>query len=163
MAQSPFSLDLDVTPFFFKFRDAIFGHGFVATIETTGRALCEREDGEFVVAGVEPGGLAVGGPTLDAALHAFRQTFRGILMDIAAEAPNFDEFSAEVRRFVHQTAPATLAEWDRAVQLARGHADRAPDVARVSPNTPVSVAISFSTDLVPQQNILDEPAQLIAA
>lgn len=163
MAQSPFSLNLDVVPFFYKFRDSIFGHGFVATVDTTGRAMCEQENGEFVVAGVEPGGLAASGATCDAALHAFRQTFRAVLMEIAAEAPSFDAFHAEVRRFVHETSPATLADWNAAVAAARARADQSPDVARVHPDTPVSVAISCSTDLVPQQNIVDEPSQLIAA
>lgn len=163
MAQSPFSLDLDVTPFFYRFRDSIFGHGFVAMIDTMGRAMCEVEDGEYIVAGVEPGGLAASGANTDAALAAFRQTFRAVLMDIAAEAPDFDAFHAEVQKFVHETSPATLADWRTAVEVARAKADELPDVARINPDTPASVAISYSTDLVPGQNVLDDPAQLVAA
>ena len=163
MALSPFSLDLDVVPFFFKYRDSIFGHGFVAMIETTGRAMCEKEDGEYVVAGVEPGGMAASGATSEAALLAFRQTFRAILIDIAAEAPDFQAFHAEVQRFVHETSPRTVADWNAAVILARAKADQSPDVARVNAETPASVAVSFSTDLVPEQNVIDEPSQLIAA
>lgn len=163
MALSPFSLDLEVVPFFFKFRDSIFGHGFVATVDTMGRAMCETEDGEIVVAGVEPGGLAASGANIDAALAAFRQTFRAVLMDIAAEAPDFDTFHAEVKEFVHQTSPATVAHWDAAVEIARARANELADVARINGDTPASVAVSYSTDLVPGQNVLDDPAQLIAA
>lgn len=163
MALSPFSLDLDVVPFFFRFRDSIFGHGFVATVDTMGRAMCEREGDEYVVAGVEPGGLAASGGNHDAALTAFRQAFRGVLMDIAAEAPDFDTFHDEVRKFVHQTSPATLAHWNAAVAAARAKAADAPDVARINADTPASVAVAYSTDLVPGQNVLDDPAQLIAA
>lgn len=164
MALSPFSLELDVIPFFFRFRDQIFGHGFVALVETTGRAMCETEpSGEFTVAGVEPGGLAASGDTCEAALQAFRQTFRMVLMDIATEAPTFEAFHAEVRRFIHETSPATLADWATAVEAARVVADRTPGVARVRPDMPVSVAVSCSTDLVPQQNVIDEPSQQVAA
>lgn len=163
MALSPFSLELDVTPFFYRFRDSIFGHGFVALVETTGRAMCEREGDAFVVAGVEPGGLAAEGDTREAALNAFRQTFRMVLMDIAAEAPTFEAFHREVRDFVHQTSPATLAHWAAAVELARIKADQTPDVARVRHDMPVSVAVSCSTDLVPQQNVVDDQTQLVAA
>lgn len=163
MALSPFSLDLEVVPFFFRFRDAIFGHGFVAMIETTGRAMCEFEDDEYIVAGVEPGGLAASGDSRDAALAAFRQTFKAVLIDMASEAPTFDAFHAEVLQFVHQTSPATLKVWAAAVELARLKADQTPDVARVRHDMPVSVAVSCSTDLVPQQNVLDDQTQLIAA
>ena len=164
MALSPFMLDLDVIPFFFRFRDQIFGHGFVALVETTGRAMCEKEEGgEFTVAGVEPGGLAASGETRESVLHDFRQTFRMVLMDIATEAPTFEAFHAEVRRFVHETSPATLTDWAAAVERARIVADQTPGVARVRPDMPVSVAVSCSTDLVPQQNVIDDPAQLIAA
>ena len=164
MALSPFSLDLAVVPFFFRFRDQIFGHGFVALVETTGRAMCEKEEtGGFTIAGVEPGGVAASGETCEAALHEFRQTFRMVLMDIATEAPTFDAFHSEVRRFIHETSSATLTDWARAVEAARHAADRVPDVARVRPDMPASVAVSCSTDLVPQQNVVDDPAQLVAA
>ena len=112
MTLSPFSLDLDVIPFFFRFRDQIFGHGFVALVETTGRAMCEKEaGGGFTIAGVEPGGLAGCGDTCESALQEFRQSFRMVLMDIATESPTFDAFHSEVRRFIHETSPATLADW----------------------------------------------------
>ena len=89
MAMSPFSLELDSIPLFFRYRDIVFGRGFAATVETSGRALLEREDGEFVMAGVEPGGMAVSGETREAAHEAFRKTFTEVLFDIAADAEGF--------------------------------------------------------------------------
>lgn len=84
-------------------------------------------------------------------------------MDIAAAAPDCNVFHDEVQKFIHETSPATLADWDAAVEAARAKANELPDVARINADTPASAAISYSTDLVPGQNVLDDPAQLIAA
>ena len=96
MPVSPFSLDLDSLPLFFRYRDVVFGRGFAATVETTGRALCVREEDEFVMAGVEPGGMAVGGATREAAQDTFRKMFTTVLFDIAAETETFQAFKDAV-------------------------------------------------------------------
>lgn len=130
MAVSPFSLDLDSIPLYFRYRDVVFGRGFAATIETTGRALCVREDDEFVMAGVEPGGMAAGGSTRDEAQEAFRKHFTLVLFDLAADAASFQAFKEQVEAFVHQTAPATLDEWHRSVEASRLAVSRDADVPR---------------------------------
>jgi hypothetical protein len=162
MAVSPFSLDLDAIPLFFRYRDVVFGRGFAATIETTGRALCVREDDEFVMAGVEPGGMAVSGPTREAAQDVFRRTFTEVLFDIAASAETFQAFKTEVERFVHQTAPATIAEWGRAVELSRVAVRRDLQVPRQPADLPASVIVSH-LELAPEQNRISEPEHLVAA
>lgn len=162
MALSPFSLDLDSLPLFFRYRDVIFGRGFAATIETTGRALCVREDDEFVMAGVEPGGMAASGATRELAQDAFRKMFTTILFDIAAEEETFDAFKTAVERFVHQTSPAVVDEWNRAVVLSRQAVGADVDVPRQPADMPASVAI-VHTELAPAQNVLSEPEHLVAA
>lgn len=158
MPSSPFDLDLAVIPLFFRYRDVVFGRGFAATVETTGRALVERE----VMAGVEPGGLAAGGATSEEARHAFRQMFTTVLYDLAAESPTFDAFKAAVERFVGETAPATLADWDAAVAHVRRVVDPAVDVARQPAGLSASVKVVHA-ELAPTQNVVSEPQHLVAA
>ena len=162
MALSPFALDIDSIPLFFRYRDVVFGRGFAATIATTGRALCVREGDEFVMAGVEPGGMAVGGSTREEAQETFRRSFTLVLFDIAAEATSFQAFKDEVERFVHQTAPATLEEWRLAVDASRQTVSASVDVARQPATLPASVVVSH-LELAPEQNILSEPEHLVAA
>jgi hypothetical protein len=162
MALSPFSLDLDAIPLFFRYRDVVFGRGFAATVETTGRALCVLEDGEFVMAGVEPGGMAASAASKEAAQEAFRKTFTEVLFDIAADAQSFDAFRAEVEKFVHQTAPATLAEWNRAVETSKAAVPHDLDVPRQPANLPARVVVSH-VELKPEQNRVSEPEHLVAA
>lgn len=162
MALSPFSLDLDSIPLFFRYRDVVFGRGFAATVETTGRALCVREDGEFVMAGVEPGGMAVGGPTREAAQEEFRRRFTLVLFDIASDAASFQTFKREVEAFVHQTAPATLDEWRRSVEASREAVSADADVPRQPAGMPASVNVA-QIALAPEQNQISEPEHLVAA
>lgn len=161
MALSPFALEIDAIPLFFRYRDVVFGRGFAATIETTGRALCVREDDEFVMVGVEPGGLAASGATRDEAQESFRKHFTLVLFDIAAEATSFQAFKDEVVQFVHQTAPATLEEWQIAVDASRKAVSASLDVARQPANLPSRVVVSHL--LAPEQNILSVPEHLVAA
>ena len=162
MALSPFSLELDTLPLFFRYRDVVFGRGFAATVETTGRALCAREDDEFVMAGVEPGGMAAGGATREEAREAFRRHFTLVLFDIAADAASFQAFKEEVEAFVHQTSPATLDEWRRAVDASRLAVGGDLDVPRQPATLPASVVVSH-LELAPEQNRITEPEHLVAA
>lgn len=162
MPSSPFLLDLDALPLFFRYRDVVFGQGFAATVETTGRALCVRDGDEFLMVGVEPGGLAADGVTSDDARHAFRRMFTTVLYDLAAESPTFDAFKAAVERFVAETAPATLAEWDAAVAHVRRVVDPALDVARQPAGLSAHVKVVHA-ELAPTQNVVSEPQHLVAA
>lgn len=162
MALSPFALDIDAIPLFYKYRDVVFGRGFAATIETTGRAVCVREDDEFVMAGVEPGGMAVGGATREEAQEAFRRNFTMILFDIAAEEETFEAFRSAVERFVHETSPSVIDEWNHAVTTSRLAVGADVDVPRQHANMPACVTI-VHTELAPAQNILSEPEHLVAA
>lgn len=162
MPLSPFALGLDALPLFFRYRDVVFGRGFAATVETTGRAICVREGDEYVMAGVEPGGLASVGATAELAGVEFRKTFTTVLFDLADDAPDFQAFAAAVEQFVHETSPATLAEWDEAVAAARRLVTPGHDVARQSAQQPAVVVVS-NTELTPTQNVLSEPQLHVAA
>lgn len=162
MALSPFSLELDSIPLFFRYRDVVFGRGFAATVETTGRALCVREDGEFTMAGVEPGGMAVSGATRQEAQDTFRKNFTMVLFDIANDADSFQSLKAEVERFVHETSPAVLEEWRQAVEASRQIVGSDVDVPRQPADRPATVEI-LHTELTPTQNIIHEPEHLVAA
>jgi len=162
MPLSPFALDLDALPLFFRYRDVVFGRGFAATVETTGRAICVREGDEYVMAGVEPGGMAVSGPTAEAAGVEFRRMFTTVLYDLAAEAETFQHFAASVERFVHETSPDTVAEWDRAVEAARRLLQPRFDVAKQPAQLPATVTV-VHTELAPAQNVISEPQHLVAA
>ena len=162
MALSPFSLELDSIPLFFRYRDVVFGRGFAATVETTGRVLCVREDGEFIMAGVEPGGMAASGATREDAQAAFRRMFTEVLFDIAGDADSFDAFRLGVEAFVHQTAPATIAEWNRAVEASKAAVPEDVDVPRQTADLPARVVVSH-VELKPEQNRVSDPEHLVAA
>lgn len=162
MPLSPFALGLDTLPLFFRYRDVVFGRGFAATVETTGRAICIREGDEYVMAGVEPGGMAVSGPSAEAAGAEFRRMFTTVLFDLAAEAPTFQDFSDAVESFVHETSPATIAEWEQAVAAARRLVQPRSDIAKQPAQLPATVAI-VHTELAPTQNVISEPQHLVAA
>lgn len=159
---SSISLTLDRWPVFFFYRDTVFGLGFVANVELTGRALCVREGSdEFNVIGVEPGGLAATGDTVESAHELFRKTYTSILFDIAAESRTEEDFHREVERFVLDKSAGAEVDWNEAVTEVRGQVQ--PDVPTMSASTPASFRITFSKDLAPQQNQLDEPRHLVAA
>ena len=162
MPSSPFLLDLAALPLFFRYRDVVFGRGFAATVETTGRALVEREGDDYVMAGVEPGGLAAGGATSEEARHAFRRTFTEVLFDLAADAPSFQAFKESVEAFAGETSPATVAAWTAAVADARRLVDSASDVARQPAGLEAGVVV-LHVELAPDQNVVSEPEHLVAA
>lgn len=162
MPSSPFELDLAAIPLFFRYRDVVFGQGFAATVETTGRALCVREGKEFIMTGVEPGGLAASGDTTESAGHAFRRMFTEVLFDFALDAATFQDFKNGVEGFVNETSPAALEEWDAAVADARRRVPPTSDVAKQPAHLKAGVVV-IHAELAPAQNVVSEPEHLVAA
>ena len=140
----------------------MFGRGFVGTIETAGRATLVREDDEFMMAGVEPGGMAASGRDRDAAFEAFRKTYTEILFDIAADSETFQDFKMAVEQFVHQTSPPALDEWNEAVAGLKWLSIVDTSVPRESANNTGSVAVTHA-ELSPTLNVISKPEHLIAA
>lgn len=111
-------------PLFFRFQELVYGRGFVAGVAGTGRALgvCE-DDGAWWFYGVEPGGVAECGDTPKEAHLAFLGSFRGVLLDIAQDAVDFDAFRNAVREFFHAVDVSDDARWAEASRaLRRGSA-----------------------------------------
>lgn len=105
-------------PLLFGYRDLVEGRGFVAGVETSGRALLvEEDDGAVCLYGVSPGGLAGVGDSRREAMADFRDGYRTVLYDLAAEARDFEEFRREVERLV--TEESDVEEWTEAVEDVR--------------------------------------------
>jgi hypothetical protein len=107
-------------PLLFTFHDKVDGNGFVADVETRGRALAVAEsDGSWSLYGVKPGALAGSGETLLEAHGDFRLGFTAVLLDFAEEAGDFSTFEKMVVRFFEDTDDESVAEWDAAVKAVR--------------------------------------------
>ncbi len=115
-------------PLVLTFKEIVYGKGFLADVKIRGRALAVREsDGAWVLNGVEPGGLAEGGRSLNDAYYSFRQTLKEIIFDISYEAPNFDAFKTQVERFVGDVNRPADQEWWKCVESIRRGELEAPD------------------------------------
>jgi hypothetical protein len=106
-------------PFYFTYQDIVMGEGFLAEVCTRGRARIIKEDDGWWMYGVEPGGLAEGGKTIQEAHMRFRQTFREILFDIASSVEEFSEFSHETERFIREVNQPENEDWWKAVEEVR--------------------------------------------
>jgi hypothetical protein len=106
-------------PLLLGFRDLIAGKGFVAGVTLSGRALLVDEGDGFWMYGVNPGGLAAGGKTSGEAQAEFRQGYRSVLFDIAAQAGDFADFRQQAIAFFQETNTPTEREWSEAVADVR--------------------------------------------
>ncbi len=148
-------------PLLFGFRDLVAGNGFVAGVNLNGRALLAEEGDGFVMYGVNPGGLAAGGSNRGEAQAEFRQSYRSVLFDIAAEAQDFAEFERQVRDFVDETNGPTAAEWDEAVLRVRSGEVSADWLPKRKAESRIGVEVVLLEHPSPSANILDE-AELAA-
>jgi len=113
----------------FSFRDRIAGEGFLAGVSMNGCALVEKENGAWWLYGVAPGGLAERGDELYAAHASFRESYRKVLFDLAAEAKSYEEFKAAVEAFC-RVDTAEEARWHEAAHAIRS--------GKVTPEAPFS-------------------------
>jgi len=153
-------------PILFGFRDLVAGNGFLAGVSVNGRALLMEDEvlGHWMY-GVNPGGLSAGGKDVGEAQRAFRETYRTVLFDVAADAAGFAEFDKEVRRIFYQTG-GFLSEWEEAVQDVRAGKVQADWLARVDSdraNLGIQVTLRSAADLEPSLNEPDEQPVLAAA
>lgn len=106
-------------PVFLNFKELIAGKKFLAGIVGRIRAVVVKEDGKHWFYGVNPGGIDDGGTTLDEAQFRFRDSFKKVLQEIAQDAQSFDEFKAEVRKFIEETDEAEEKDWLEARKAIR--------------------------------------------
>jgi hypothetical protein len=143
-------------PLLFSYRDAIFGNGFLVEVAATnGRVLCGREEDGFWMYGVNPGGMSAVGANPDDAHVSFRRTFSKILVDIASEANDLDEFRHLAQEFFDQTNHGYEAEWLAAVDLVRADKITATGI----PKAPAESKRSISIELKQIFNVQDNRAQ----
>ncbi len=114
-------------PLFFTFKELVYGDGFVAECAMQGRALAvQEEEREWWFNGVEPGGLAERGETLNDAYFSFRDTLKEILFDISYTAETFEAFEAKVKRFMHDVNRPHDEDWWLSVEAGRKGELQAP-------------------------------------
>ena len=104
---------------YFKTGGPLFGEGYTALARMQGRMLAVGTSAGFDLYGVNPGGAAVFGPTLNEAYVKFIEEIRLVLVDIAAEGGGFDDFRHEARTLFATTGSATEARWEAARAKAR--------------------------------------------
>lgn len=107
-------------PLMFTFRDAISGDGFLAGVTLTGRALIVKEgENEWCVYGVRPAAIAEVGATPQEAYLRFRNRYKAVLFDVAAECENYESFKKEIERFYQEPDDVEEARWEEAVKSIR--------------------------------------------
>ena len=128
-------------PLIFTYKDAVSGNGFLAGVLVTGRALITKEDDQWCMYGVTPAGIAETGSTAIETFKSFRERYRAVLYDIAAEVSSFDAFQAEVNNFFAEGDPREEELWVEAHRLLKS--------GEVKPEEPFSALEKGSPDACP--------------
>lgn len=108
-------------PLFCRLQQNVMGVGYIVKVDIQARVTAEIEpDGSAWIFGVNPGGIAASGKTLNEAVGDLRNTFSTVLIDMIAESKNdFEAFRALVQGFVHSTNDSAVSEWNAARQAVR--------------------------------------------
>lgn len=108
-------------PLLFESGGPIFGDGYVVSVIVRGRVLAtwDKDDGEFVLSGVNPGSLLGFGRTLNEAYQYMVESLRCVLIDIATDAATAEEFRREADNFFETDAPKGRARWEAARERVR--------------------------------------------
>lgn len=119
-------------PFLFSFRDLIAGNGYFANVAVRGRVLLvEEDDHDWWLFGVQPGCVAGGAAERSVALTEFKKNYMSVLIDIAAEAPTYETFAAQVKSLFSQVNEPNAAEWAGALEHLRSGSLKYPGVVSV--------------------------------
>ena len=106
-------------PLLFEYKDLIAGKGFLAGVAIAGRALLQEDAEGFWMYGIQPGGICADGDSPKEAAAEFRAMYRAVLYDIAAQAPDFECFHDEVRKFFEDEDQVLAESWNEAVAEVR--------------------------------------------
>ncbi len=155
-------------PLLFAYKDCIAGNGFIASVVVSGRALMFREDGDWWMSGVQPAAIIECGDTPEETAIHFRDRYKTVLFDIAAEASGFGDFKSEVEQFFNQTEAEIADSWQKAFELIRSGEvtpkepfSKLPKQAPEARETEIKVLIVDPGTVSPTDNMLD--MALIAA
>lgn len=114
-------------PLTFTYRGTILGRGFVADIDLQGRLISTPEVDGVWLYGVNPGAIAVGAPSLNAANLELRSTLTRLFIDFAEQAASFKEFKTRIEAYLDETDAATTQEWETARAQVRSGQIPVPD------------------------------------
>lgn len=101
-------------PLLFTYKSRVFGKGYIAEIELSGRLLAELEMEGVWLYGVNPGAIAVGAATLATANVDLHKALGVVFADFAEGADAFSDFKTAVESFFDSTDQDSVVEWDRA-------------------------------------------------
>lgn len=133
-------------PLLLNFREVLFGNGIVLEVHAVnGRALCVEEPDGYWIYGVNPGGMAAVGSDPVSARREFRQTFSGILREIATEASSFDEFADSVRAFFNDTNLGYEQDWRAAVEMVRQRELEVPGLKKSPADAKLHIAVNIKS------------------
>jgi hypothetical protein len=161
-------------PLLYTFQDIVIGSGFIADVCIKGRATAVLdaidEEGnlqaEWWFNGVEPGGLARGGSTLNESYYSFRRALKEIFVEIAFQSGNFDEFKTRVERFAHEVNRPEERDWLEAVKAVKSGelGSPAPNMRRDTEHgSVVSVTLVNTAQPTPELNKVEEDSLAEAA
>ncbi len=154
-------------PLLLRFVGTTIGRGFVANVSFTGRFLGTEEADGWWLYGVNPGGIAEGGDTLEDANVRLRDALKDALAWYVAQADSFEAFHASVGRFVNAANAPNLVDWEEAVLRVRATSGGLSELPRWSAQTPVTVAVtrrqSVARQTAPQGNLPEAPAAIEAS
>jgi len=150
-------------PLFYTFHKLVSGAGFIADVYIRGRAtaiLAPSDEDESVPEwwfnGVEPGGLARVGPSLNESYYTFRDALEEILVELTHQSKTFADFKDHVHRFANQVNEPEEKDWQQAREaVRRGDLDFPVKMKRDEENdgsTPVFVKQISETKATPQAN-----------
>ena len=150
-------------PLLFSSRDTLFGPGVLIEVRVfNGRALyVEEPDGGWLY-GVNPGGMAAGGSSLEDAHQAFRQVFSKVLVDLIMDTKSAQEYGAAVDQFVRETNEAYEAEWRTAVEAVRALPTNTTGLPKAPADSPLSVEVVVRERSQVADNVAQSDAQLAA-
>jgi hypothetical protein len=166
---------MDKIPLFFNHGGLVAGRGLIARVVIEGRCILEHTGTDFVsFLGVNPGAVAGQGSTRREAFHDLLENVRLVIIDIATEARDFEQFESLVKRFAMEANRPFEAAWRAAVadvragKVDRSDYPRALDAARPAAVTVELVALQHADetaptrDLAPDLNQQDEEPLLLA-
>ena len=114
---------LQTLPLFYTFQDTVIGPDFVAEVNIKGRATSIKEEVDDHVVysfnGVEPGGIADEGDTLNESYYAFKNSLAQILSELLYLSDDFEDFKDRVTEFVRQINIPEERDWVVAREAVR--------------------------------------------
>ena len=150
-------------PLLFSYRDTLFGPGVLVEVRVfNGRALFVEEADGCWMYGVNPGGMAARGASLEDAHQAFRGTFSKILVDLILDTKSPQEYRTAVEQFVRDTNESYEAEWREAVETVRAMVANPTALPKLPAESAMRVEVVVREHAQVSDNVAQSDAALAA-